>query len=246
MKRGLISSLCSMALFSVGASHSKLHCWLVADDFGDSPHTMLSVSNRVDKLNKVFSQVAMDFSIASFSWTNNTYLTDIVYTNASQIAELCSITNGTDGLELYFVRSITHNIGAFWVPSGIVVSENAGDIALAHEIGHACGLDDIYDTHRDTPLMVSGNPAHERMPLDWGWYQDDATQSGVLRRLLMYGYEIQGQAKEADISRGDVLGLWYTSRWDYVDEEWKVSRDWQIGMAPVGFKTHGNRAPVSQ
>ena len=84
-----------------------LHCWIVANNEGVSSHSYSSVTNDVIELNKIFAQVAMSFSIQSVTYTNSTHLTNIVFTNDQHIAELCSITNGTGGLEVYFVETIS-------------------------------------------------------------------------------------------------------------------------------------------
>lgn len=70
-----------MILASVALGISKancqtipLYCWIVADNRGDSLHTYSSISNSVDELNAIYSQVAMEFRIGSISRTNSTIL----------------------------------------------------------------------------------------------------------------------------------------------------------------------------
>ncbi len=237
-----------MLLISLGsavfASPTKLYCWIVCDDEGRSPHSEVSLSNQVASLNRIYSQVAMSFSIESISYTNSTRLSFVDYTNDVQNAELCNLTNGTDGLELYFVKSITCDVDAFHWALGVVVGEQANDTTLAHEIGHACGLSDIYDSYScETDLVVTGMPQKVYFTHDWGWYPENVTQAQLVQRQLMYGYNT-GSTHKGDISRGDVYGLWY-------EQVWNPSRNaydkvWQLGLAPVGFKLHGNRHPVSE
>ena len=226
------------------ASPIKLYCWIVKNDRGESPHSEVSISNQVESVNRIYSQVGMTFSIETISCTNSTRLTHVDYSNAAQKAELCSLTNLTDGLEIYFVETITDRTVAFCGMSGIVVSRNFSDTTLAHEIGHACGLSDIYDSYsRETDLVVTGMPQKVYFTHDWGWYPENVTQAQLVQRLLMYGYNT-GSTHKGDISRGDVYGLWY-------EQVWNPSRNaydkvWQLGLAPVGFKLHGNRHPVSE
>ena len=235
--------LLCLPLFTV-ASQVKLHCWIVADDMGDSPHSYETISNQVVSVNRIYSQVAMSFTIESISHTNSTRLTNVDYSNAAQKAELYSLSNHTEGLDVYFVESITERTDAFCGRSGIVVSRNYSDTTLAHEIGHACGLSDIYDSYsRETDLVVTGMPQKVYFTHDWGWYPENVTQAQLVQRLLMYGYNT-GSTHKGDISRGDVYGLWY-------EQVWNPSRNaydkvWQLGLAPVGFKLHGNRHPVSE
>lgn len=226
---------------SIFAAPIKLTCWIVREDNGASPHSAETVTNCVVELNKIFSQVAMEFSLESISWTNSSYLTSIVYTNSAQITALCSITNQTGGLEVYFVKSISHRANAFCGRSGIVVSGRYNRTTLAHEVGHACGLSDIYVTHRETNLSVTGMPCKAWLPRDWGWYPESLTQGKLIERLLMYGYDT---SDKGDISRGDVYGLYYEHVWNAANNNW--DKKWHLELSKVGFKDHGNRHPMSQ
>lgn len=225
----------------VHAAPVPLHCWILGQDDGTASFDASDVTNLVDGVNRIYHQVAMTFKIESISYTNNSWLADLEYTNSSKIASVCGITNNTGGVELYFVNSLVGNATAFNRADGIVIGPNANYRTLAHEIGHACGLRDIYDSHSGTTLSVTGMPTKAYMPDDWGWYHPSLTQRDLVERLLMYGYR---SSSKADLSYGDVYGLYYTSSWDQVSRKW--IRHWNLGNAPVGFVTHGNRHPVSQ
>ena len=108
MMRHGIAALCILLSGSVfaGASDVKLSCWIVGNDGGDTAFTSDGVSNLVKGVNEIYSQVVMTFVIDSISYTNNTYLSDLIYTNAAQKAAICNITNNTGGLELYFIRKL--------------------------------------------------------------------------------------------------------------------------------------------
>ena len=242
--RRMICLLLLVVGLPVFSSPIKLCCWIVAEDDGRTFHSPGLISNQVELVNRIYSQVAMRFDIESITVTNSTRLTHVDYSNAAQKAELCSLTNLTDGLEIYFVETITDRTVAFCGRSGMVVSRNYSDTTLAHEIGQACGLSDIYDSYsRETDLVVTGMPQKAYFTHDWGWYPENVTQAQLVQRLLMYGYNT-GSTHKGDISRGDVYGLWY-------EQVWNPSRNaydkvWQLGLAPVGFKLHGNRHPVSE
>lgn len=225
----------------VSAKTIGLSCWIVAEDDGDSQHSPSTITNCVIELNRIFSQVAMEFSLVSIVKTNSSHLANIVFTNSAHIAELCSIASQTGGLEVYFVESITGGVNAFCGTSGIAVSSTHNRTTLAHEVGHACGLDDVYDWHRETTLVVTGMPTEERLPHDWGWYPPAVSQADIVRRLLMYGYDT---SDKGDISAGDVYGLYYESEWNAGRGVWE--RVWRLGNAPVGFGTHGSRHPASR
>ena len=63
---------------SVFSSTIKLYCWVVGEDDGRTFHTISSISNQVESVNRIYSQVAMSFTIESISYTNSTRLTNVV------------------------------------------------------------------------------------------------------------------------------------------------------------------------
>lgn len=223
----------------------KLTCWILCRNNGSTPFTTGIVSNLVEGVNEIYRQVDLSFYIESISFTNDSYLADLQYSNAVQKKAICGIANNTGGLELYFVASITGtavaNPTAFHRYDGIVVGPGANARSLAHEIGHACNLRDIYNWHSGTNYIVTGSPLESRMPNDWGWYPPTITHSNVVERLLMYGFRSD---YKADISYGDIHGLFYTNSWNRTTNKW--DKHWNLDKAPVGFDIHGNRNPVSQ
>ena len=221
MRRAFAAVGLAVILAFPAVAHTiDVHCWIVAEDDGGTPHTPSSISNCVEELNGIFSQVAMSFAVKSLLQTNSTHLTHIVLTDDKQIGELFSLARQEGGLEVYFIKTITGNANAFHTPSGIAVSS----------------------THnRETTLVVTGMPTGERLPHGWGWYPPAVSQADVVRRLLMYGYDT---SDKGDISSGDVYGLYYESEWNADRGVWE--RVWRLGNAPVGFGTRGSRHPASQ
>ncbi len=177
----------------------------------------------------------LTFEIESISITNDSYLANVQLTNSTQWVALTSIERNTGMLELYFVPSLEGGATAFYSRWGIVVGPSANVRTLSHEIGHACGLPDVYVSHRETSLQVQGLPSKDRMPDDWGWYPPSLTHQQLLQRLLMYGVF---SSSKADLSYGDIYGLYYTRS--------AGVKTWHLNQAPVGFGRHGNRNPVSQ
>lgn len=226
---------------SISFASVKLKCWIVGNDRRETSFSPEAVTNLIDGVNQIYQQVVMDFEIDSISYTNNTYLSDLVYTNSAQRRAICDISRNTNMLELYFIRSITGTVRAFTTSKGIVIGPDADVRTVAHEIGHACGLRDIYNSYTNVSLRVDGYPSRERMPNDWGWYPPHVTHANIVRRLLMYGY---GNPVKIDITYGDVYGLWYTNRIN--TDNGRLEKSWQLGNAPVGFGIHGNRHPVSE
>lgn len=226
---------------SISFASVKLKCWIVGNDRRETSFSPEAVTNLIDGVNQIYQQVVMDFEIDSISYTNNTYLSDLVYTNSAQRRAICDISRNTNMLELYFIRSITGTVRAFTTSKGIVIGPDADVRTVAHEIGHACGLRDIYNSYTNVSLRVDGYPSRERMPNDWGWYPPNVTQADVIRRMLMYGYE---SPVKIDITYGDVHGLWYYQLKDPQTRRW--TKIWNVSLAPVGFGIHGNRHPVSE
>ena len=112
---------------------------------------------------------------------------------------------------------------------------------IPFEIGHACGLCDIFDAGVGTALSVSGMPSESRMPDDWGWYPPEVTHADIIKRHLMYG----GRSDtKADMSYGDIYALYYTKTLNANGTGF--NREWHLENAPVGFGLHCNRNPMSQ
>ena len=79
------------------------------------------VSNHINGVNQIFSQVCMRFAIHSISYTNDPYLANVHITNTVQWLALTALEQNTGMLELYFVPSLSGGATAFHVSKGIVV-----------------------------------------------------------------------------------------------------------------------------
>lgn len=233
--------LAALVINTVGVcSEVRLKCWIVSDDDGNGGRTENSVSNLVSGVNSIYTQAAICFVIDSISSTNSTYFSTVNPTNTAHWYALCSVERSTDCLELYFIPDVEGDATAFQTKYGIVVGPVANARTLAHEIGHACDLPDIYVSHAGTSLAVAGPPSKDRMPDDWGWYPPSVTQEDLIKRLLMYGVY---STTKADISYGDVYGLHYTNTYNSATRV--RGRAWFLDMAPIGFGVHAKRNPKS-
>ncbi len=218
-----------------------LNCWIVADDNGIGSFTEESINNLVNEVNELYRQVALSFVIKRIVPIRDTALSIVDLNDAAQQVRLCSIASNTGGLEMYFVKELRGRATALHRRTGIIIGPSANGRTVGHEIGHACGLSDIYCSYGETELCVSGSPTWERLPHDWGWYPPAVSQADIVKRLLMYGY---ASSQKADISSGDIYGLFYTRKWNSEEKRW--GRVWRLGNASVGFGTHGSRHPASQ
>lgn len=222
------------------ANPVDLHCCIVRSE-GDelsNPTTISQISNELVEVNRVFRQVAMSFRLESCVYTNDYALSSIVETNAAQLVDLMSILDCGEGLNLYFVPRIIGDGCAFHTEFGIVFDRSFTFREIAHELGHACGLGDIYDWRAESDVVIDGELRKSWLPDDWGRYKTVYTQDEILKGLLMYGYSGN---RGVDITYGDVHGLWYTV--EQIPGHDRKLKVWHQSLAPVGFHLHGNRHP---
>ena len=219
-----------------------LRCLIVGGDGGVLPVSAETVSNKVNEVNRIFRQAAMSFAVESCVVTNAVGLFEIDETNTVQRSRLYSMLPNGDGLKMIFVNRISGDAEAFWSHYGIIISASAQAVVVAHEIGHACGLEDVYSEYAGSNFVVavSGKAKKERMPDDWGRYSGRPSQSEMVQRLLMYGF---AGRSGVDISYGDVDGVWYDAA--NMGVALGSSNCWHTTFAPVGFHYHGNRHPRS-
>ena len=237
----ILSLLCLLGFvipYRVLSQTVGVSCWIVGTGQGGAPKALVSVSNDVQELNRVFRQVAMSFVVESIIQTNDTRLSNVLYNDDSRTDELCGMAAGIAGLKLFYVSSIDEVTAFRYGDDCIILGPGSNERTLAHEMGHLCGLRDIYDWNVDTTLRVEGPSAKNRMPYDWGRYKAADDHAAVIRRLLMYGYTAEDKT---DISYGDVYGLWCSTT-NRLDSGTNVSETvWHLSPAPIGFHFHGKR-----
>ena len=136
------------------------------------------------------------------------------------------------------------------------MSAKATRYTLAHEIGHAFGMDDIYlsnDQQKDdgdplVELLAGDKVSFSHMPYDWNggclghgsagarYYRSGTSMMGLVGRLLMLG-SVPSADVRRDISNGGIYGVYY---YDYQE-----GKAWQKDVAPVGFPW-SSRQPAHQ
>ena len=156
---------------------------------------------------------------ANVLYTNKTDWLDISTSNYyEEYGQLQSWSSNTGGLEVYCINRFDNpsTLGLTWTVAdsrgGVTITTNATGQILAHELGHACGLEDIYDYRMQQGQLTLLNTNYVQQSWvshDWctnlpmGGY-GQLPQIQLIRRLLMYGYDIPDAV---DISAGPVYGL---------------------------------------
>ena len=195
-----------------------------------------SIQSKIDYANVIFSQIGIQLSLLSIS--NNvgtaadlTLPKEQLYTNSAgraywarseQATALLNTYSEGDCIELYFVKAITgshdSDPAAYKSPLGIVISMNSSDHVVAHEIGHALGMEDCYIANKrfNPPINIAGmgDPISSQMfddkGHDWGlessrgFYPVHETIATTLPQMVMYGVDAGGSH---DIPSGSVYSL---------------------------------------
>ena len=200
---------------------------VVCDGDGTPPSGLDQVrGNWLDEANRIFSQVGIRFAWSDpVLWTTN-HNWHVLELGSDDMRALLRCSSPRPGLQVYFIgQMMTNGVGTLHAltaissddrskNSGIIIPSGASGNLLAHEFGHACGLDDLYDT------PSSGNPPGNVLPnfartieesdivSDWPGCSlmiSPTELDDVIRLMLMYGRE-RFAWHEADIPLGSVLG----------------------------------------
>ena len=189
--------------------------WITCDDDGTPAFLESQIGPLLDDANLLLRQVCISCYVHQVSYTNCgnwLALENFDSTDFWQKAiAIVSVSNHVGGIEMHFVEEIDE-IEGLNTSGGIVLPAETSGRVLAHEIGHAFGLRDIYDEHRYAVGSVVGRVRKDRCQDDWtgdddrGFYKDADTlpQAELIRRLVMYGY---ADPDSADFSWGDIEGL---------------------------------------
>ena len=187
------------------------------------------IASRLADANKVFAQAGMTFVNGGVSyvnrndWYNAPASTSFdAYTNT--LAQIVTSHPAYYGIKVFVINSFVRSDfsvenRAVTVPvngfvHGIVFPAVFSGVILAHEIGHVCGLKDIYDDVSvyggpDFPILGQ-NVTRTDLPLDWtgekGYYESTLTKAEIIHRLLMFGRHSISES-HFDIPRGEIFGI---------------------------------------
>ena len=194
---------------------------IVRDDCGQNPaSTVEHFRSLLSGANQIWEQAGIEFQLAgNVMHTNKTDWLVLSPDNDWETQDqLQAIDWHTGGVEVYCVERFGEGgiEGLHFAPGderdGLTIAANATAQTLAHELGHACGLQDIYIT-RTIAETTRSLPNTTLSPLFLvADYCDDMPGCGygplplhsLLRRLLMYGVKID---TAVDIPFGSVLGM---------------------------------------
>ena len=208
-----------------------------------SPITQSHLDTMLAEVNTIFRQVGMHFSYgASITNVTNDVWAENGLVRSSIGNQIRNIMSGKDGLEIYFIPGEKRKPGpgkkfklGVYNPWGIIVRTSANAKTMAHEIGHACGLHDIFvDKDGLEPSELSDFLVKDRLKDDWSngtgtrFYELLLRHETVIRRLLMFG---ERSDEKSDIPTGSVFGL---------------SEDGVAGAISVGRSTWMSWSPFSQ
>ena len=240
----------------------KITAWIVSDAENNPARKAEDVQAMIAPLNDIYRQVGVSFYLDSVIVTNIPAAYNLLYDSTTNgvwnFDRLVDIGRNTGGIECYFVDDMHHldgNGGPVGANSakGIVLTASAGVATLAHEIGHAFGLCDIYVSAKEKDDGAFGENDKDvgqvsisstGTPDDWNggcggrgdpgarYYRHGTKMSVIIPRLVMYGIVDEFDSRR-DITRGNVDGAWYS--WE------GAARVWFDTNAGVGFFVNPDR-----
>jgi hypothetical protein len=174
---------------------TPIHVYIICDANGTPAVSTATVDAWVAEANRIYQQAAMTFTRASVTTVtghNDWFEID----DSTEFYQMTSYASNTGGLELYcvtFIEKSTTN-GRHSSPQiggaarGMAVRAGAHLATLAHEIGHACGLKDLYKEYYPCSGLVSEDKV---TPPNWsggegtGYYSPTLSYCDLTYRCLM-------------------------------------------------------------
>lgn len=250
MKVSVLMALTGLSMQCIGI---PLDVYVVAEDDGSGASLgQAAFEEMLPTVNAIFSQVALSFELRSYNVVSNGEWN--VIESRSEFLDVLDACPSTNGVPVYVFREIVGPTSGITIcDEGCSIEVGAGAGVLAHELGHMCGLDDIYasadNSDASNPNCISEISAREDeareewLPMDWGRYPQGTTQGELIDRMLMNGHCYVNGQYGCDITAGDVYGICIGMSSVTNTTTGEVSHSYVKGMARVGFLLHGNRNP---
>jgi len=186
-----------------------IHFMFICDTNGFHAGWASAIPGLITNVNHIYRQAGMSFTQASVAYTNNQEWYQHSDSNHIQRAIVDSRTF-KKGLEVYIVSRLAPEVaGKNWTDRGILMVGTGSARTLAHEIGHQCGLSDIYTSVLGMPPLTMPLSPDHLTPADWNngpgpqeYYPRGLPLSTVIERCLMFGYTSGGY----DLPMGRVKG----------------------------------------
>ncbi len=195
----------------------KIYPCIISRADAPPPVDLSQITNMINEVNVIYRQVGMHFSlgapptnIVNGTWSQFAMREE----NADMRVAIRNVLHDTDGIEVYFIEGTgSEGTVGIWNRYGIILRKQANAKVLAHEIGHACNLLDIFymtgNISGDTCTELGKNVSESSLNSDWNngtgcrFYPLGLKQHQVIPRLLMYGVE---SATSCDMPAGSVFG----------------------------------------
>jgi len=190
-----------------------IHFIFICENDGHHVGFTNDIPGLITNVNHIYRQAGMSFTQASVAYTNNQEWYRHSDSNHIQRAIVDSRT-GTEGLEVYIVSRLEPDVAGTTYPYKGILMVGTGSVrTLAHEIGHECGLSDIYTSVLGLyPLTMPLSRDH-LSPADWNngpgpqeYYPRGLPLSTVIERCLMFGYTSGGYDLPMDRVKGYKMG----------------------------------------
>ena len=196
----------------------------------------LSFQEAIQEASDIFSQAGVELVMNNPAVIQLDELFKIDYNDDASLARLCSLTNGLAGITVFSIPEMKNAAGVafpeLW-KIAIDRSTSLSGLALAHEIGHALGLRDIYSIvgkNQATRLVM---PFRRQMATNADWsggsgvqrfYRRGITLADIADRCLMNG---DGDAATIDLPYESLVG------WTVTNQVGNVKR-YGFARVPIG------------
>ena len=241
-----------------------IRAWLISNKNGDTAFSEEEVRQMVRGASDIYAQVGVSLNLVEpITVTNIPAAYDASYNSLTNgywaFDQIVDIASNTGGIECYFINSFIdyeYTVAANSI-NGMVITSRALSASLAHEIGHAFGLHDIYRSNSqkrgngedllEIPTYVKASS--QNVPSDWNggcdgrnspgtrYYEYGCTMHKLYSRMMMNGVKSFGDVGR-DITAGNVYGVGYY----YLQGQ----RVWFVNEVAVGFMSVRNNNPQHQ